>query len=140
MNIGDIEYEPNDLQNFLQKYSRNNFGKLFEMELMVGMKSEPYSKRTLNAPEEFADMPVEYVFIVKRINQKEIFSRYFHRIFEVKNVYFTKVEYIENDVQRFLDTGFTLMDQADYEKMLNHSTTKVIQEYLTDKKSFFTIL
>lgn len=136
----DISYNAEDLENFLKKYESNNFGELFNMDLVVGFKSKPFSEKMQNSPPEFANVPVEYSFIVKRREKHEIFSRYFHRKFEIGNVYFTTVENIESDIERFITDGFTLMNQDDFSSMRTHVLTRVIDDYLSDRRSFIGIL
>ena len=87
---------------------------MFELDLVIGFKSKTFGEKMKGAPEECANVPVEYSFIVKRPNQPEIFSRYFHRKFEIGNVFFTKVENIEGDIQRFLADGFLMMNEEDF--------------------------
>lgn len=136
----DISYNAIELQNFLEKYESHNFGELFEMDLVIGYKSKPFSEKMHNSPPEIANIPVEYSFIVKRKNQVEIFSRYFHRKFEIGNIYFTNIENIEGDITRFLSDGFTIMNREDFDIMREHELTKVVNEYLSDRRSFIGIL
>jgi len=136
----DISYNPTDLQNFLDTYKSYNFGNMFELDLVIGFKSKTFGEKMVNAPEECANVPVEYSFIVKRPNQPEIFARYFHRKFEIGNVFFTKVENIEGDVQRFLADGFLMMNEGDFHMMRTNEFTSVINDYLTDKRSFMGVL
>ena len=136
----DISYNPTDLQNFLDTYKSYNFGNMFELDLVIGFKSKTFGEKMKGAPEECANVPVEYSFVVKRPNQPEIFSRYFHRKFEIGNVFFTKIENIEGDIQRFLADGFIMMNEDDFRVMRTHELTSVIVDYLTDKRSFMGVL
>ena len=136
----DISYNPTDLQSFLDSYKSYNFGEYFGMDLVIGFKSKTFGEKMKNAPEDCANVPVEHSFIVKRKNQTEIFSRYFHRKFEIGNVFFTTVENIEGDIQRFLADGFLMMNEGDFHMMRTHELTSVIDDYLSDRRSFIGIL
>jgi hypothetical protein len=136
----DISYNPTDLQNFLDIYKSYNFGEFFGMDLVIGFKSKTFGEKMKGVPSDCENVPVEHSFIVKRKNQTEIFSRYFHRKFEIGNVFFTTVENIESDIKRFLDDGFLMMNENDFHMMRTHVLTKVIDDYLCDRRSFIGIL